>query len=49
MVSRLNEHFGMLGYGIVALFVVSWMISIAIYKWRDFDSLEIVVRGPVES
>ncbi len=43
MVSRLNDHFGMLGYGIVALFVVSWMISIAIYKWRDFDSLEIGV------
>ncbi len=41
MVSRLNEHFGMLGYGIVALFVLSWIISIAIYKWRDFDNLEI--------
>jgi high-affinity nickel-transport protein len=40
VVSRMNDHFGLLGYCIVALFVVSWLISIAIYKWHDFDSLE---------
>ena len=38
---RLNAHFGMLGYGIVALFAVSWVVSIAIYKWRRFDLLEL--------
>ena len=39
-VNRLNEHFGLLGYAIIALFAVSWALSIAIYKWRRFDLLE---------
>ena len=41
LVSKLNENFGLLGYGIVALFALSWMLSIAIYKWRRFDDLEL--------
>ncbi len=40
LVGKLNENFGMLGYGIVALFAASWILSIAIYKWRRFDDLE---------
>ena len=40
LVRTLNGNFGMLGYGIVGLFVVSWVISVAIYKWRRFDFLE---------
>jgi high-affinity nickel-transport protein len=40
LVGRLNANFGMLGYGIVALFAASWVLSIAIYKWRRFDDLE---------
>jgi len=41
---QLNDNFGLLGYGIVALFVVSWILSIAIYKWRRFDDLEFGAR-----
>ncbi len=37
---RLNSSFGTLGYLIVGLFALSWIVSIAIYKWRRFDSLE---------
>src|SRR5580658_3061747 len=40
LVGQLNSHFGMLGYGIIALFGLSWILSIAIYKWRRFDDLE---------
>ena len=40
LVRTLNGNFGMLGYGIVGLFVLSWVVSIAIYKWRRFDLLE---------
>jgi nickel/cobalt transporter (NiCoT) family protein len=40
LVGQLNNHFGMLGYGIIALFALSWILSIAIYKWRRFDDLE---------
>ncbi|MGC9159375.1 MAG: HoxN/HupN/NixA family nickel/cobalt transporter [Terracidiphilus sp.] len=41
VISRLNENFGVLGYCIVALFAASWIVSIAIYKWRRFDELEL--------
>jgi high-affinity nickel-transport protein len=40
LIRTLNGNFGMLGYGIVGLFVLSWVVSIAIYKWRRFDFLE---------
>jgi high-affinity nickel-transport protein len=41
LVSHLNQNFGLLGYCIVALFGVSWIFSIAMYKWRRFDELEL--------
>jgi high-affinity nickel-transport protein len=44
LVGKLNENFGLLGYGIVALFALSWIASIAIYKWRRFDDLELSAR-----
>src|SRR6202167_2595849 len=37
---RLNSSFGTLGYFIVGLFALSWIVSIAIYKWRRLDDLE---------
>jgi high-affinity nickel-transport protein len=40
-INTLNENFGLLGYGIVGLFAASWVVSIAIYKWRRFDFLEV--------
>jgi len=40
MVNTLNGNFGLLGYGIVGLFALSWIVSIAVYKWRRFDFLE---------
>ncbi len=42
-VGRLNDNFGTLGYFIVGLFALSWIVSIAIYKWRRFDDLEVGV------
>jgi len=39
-VLKLNGNFGALGYFIVGVFVLSWVLSIAIYKWRRFDELE---------
>jgi len=40
-IARLNDNFGALGYFIVALFVASWIISAAVYRWRRFDDLEV--------
>jgi high-affinity nickel-transport protein len=44
LVGNLNENFGLLGYCIIALFAASWILSIAIYKWRRFDDLEYGMR-----
>ena len=37
---RLNENFGTVGFFIIGLFVLSWVFSIAIYKWQRFDEME---------
>jgi high-affinity nickel-transport protein len=41
LVSHLNDHFGTLGYLIIGLFALSWIVSIAIYRWRGFDRIEV--------
>lgn len=38
VVTKLNEHFGVLGYCIIAVFIVSWLISTALYKWMNLDA-----------
>ena len=40
-VRKVNDNFGMLGYLIIGLFVLSWILSIAFYKWQRLDDLEI--------
>ena len=44
LVGKLNDNFGLLGYGIIALFALSWVASIAVYRWRRFDDLELIAR-----
>ena len=40
-VRKLNENFGTLGYFIIGLFALSWILSIAFYRWRRYDELEV--------
>ena len=37
----LNEEFGALGYLIIALFIASWIVSVAIYRFKGYDRLEV--------
>jgi high-affinity nickel-transport protein len=46
-VGKLNDNFGTLGYIIIGLFVFSWIISIAIYKWCQLDRFEVVTEDAV--
>jgi nickel/cobalt transporter (NiCoT) family protein len=39
-VRKLNDNFGTLGYFIIAIFALSWILSLAVYKWRRFDELD---------
>jgi high-affinity nickel-transport protein len=36
-----NLDFGVIGFGIVAIFVASWTASTLIYRWKGYDSLPI--------
>jgi high-affinity nickel-transport protein len=40
-VERLNGSFGVLGYCIIGLFALSWIVSLAIYKWQRLDEIEV--------
>ncbi|WP_263357661.1 HoxN/HupN/NixA family nickel/cobalt transporter [Acidicapsa ligni] len=46
IVRKLNDNFGMLGYFIVGFFALSWIFSIAFYKWRRLDDLEVSDASP---
>jgi high-affinity nickel-transport protein len=37
LIDALNDNFGSLGYLIIAIFVASWLVSIAVYRFRRFD------------
>ena len=41
LIGALNDNFGSLGYVIIAVFIASWLVSIAIYRWRRFDELDV--------
>ena len=40
-VGAINDNFGLLGYGIIAVFVLAWLVSVAVYRLRSLDDLEI--------
>jgi high-affinity nickel-transport protein len=46
---RLNGSVGELGDAIVGLFVLSWLVSMAVYKWWGFDKIEIAQQISIQS
>jgi high-affinity nickel-transport protein len=40
-IGRLNSNFGVLGFCIVGIFALAWVVSIAIYKLRRLEDLEL--------
>jgi high-affinity nickel-transport protein len=43
LIGRLNSSFGTLGYVITGLFVLTWIVSIGVYRVRHFDEIEVQV------
>lgn len=43
-IEALNENFGAIGYLIVAIFILSWAISVAIYRLKGYDDIEVRMR-----
>jgi high-affinity nickel-transport protein len=42
-VDALNDSFGTLGYVIIGVFALCWLVSIAIYRLRGYDAIEVQV------
>jgi len=42
-VGSLNDTFGTLGYVIIGVFALSWLVSMALYHLKGYDRLEIEV------
>ena len=40
-IGAINDNFGILGYAIIGIFVVSWLISFAIYRIKRYDKIEV--------
>ena len=40
-IGALNENFGVLGYLIIGIFVASWLASVALYRFKRYDDLEV--------
>ncbi len=40
-VAALNNHFGMLGYVIIGIFVASWAVAVLVYKAGRYDELPV--------
>jgi high-affinity nickel-transport protein len=38
-VAATNEHFGIVGVSVIALFIISWIISVLIYKIQGYEKL----------
>ncbi|WP_244817127.1 HoxN/HupN/NixA family nickel/cobalt transporter [Caballeronia sp. Lep1P3] len=43
----LSEHFGALGFAIVGVFAVCWLVSALVYKWRNYDACDACDAAPV--
>jgi high-affinity nickel-transport protein len=42
-IARLNNNFGVLGYVIVGIFMASWVVSVALYKMKGYDDIDVTV------
>jgi high-affinity nickel-transport protein len=42
-IAALNNNFGTLGYVIIGIFMVSWLVSVALYKMKRYDDIEVTL------
>ena len=42
-VAGLNSHFGVLGYAVIGVFILCWGVSVAVYRLRRFDEIQVQV------
>jgi high-affinity nickel-transport protein len=40
-IGAINDNFGILGFAIIGVFLLSWIVSVAFYKFKGYDKLEL--------
>ncbi len=43
-IGAINDNFGTLGYIIIGIFVLSWLLSVVVYKAKGYDKLDIETK-----
>ena len=43
-IGAINDNFGALGFIIVGIFVLSWLISFAVYRAKGYDKIEVATN-----
>ncbi|WP_109481297.1 HoxN/HupN/NixA family nickel/cobalt transporter [Paraburkholderia sp. C35] len=43
LVGSLSDNFGLLGYAVIGLFVLSWLVSVVVYKIKGYDEMPVNV------
>jgi nickel/cobalt transporter (NiCoT) family protein len=44
-IGAINDNFGVLGYVIIGIFVLSWAGSVVFYNLKGYDELEVNTAG----
>jgi len=44
-VAAVNAHFGSIGYLIIAVFILSWLMSLGYYRWQRLDEVEVIRKS----
>ena len=45
-IGALNDNFGTLGYVIIGIFILSWLVSVAVYRIKGYGQIEVAGSGP---
>ena len=40
-IGALNKNFGALGFAIIGIFIVAWIVSVLVYRYQGLDALEV--------
>jgi len=44
VIGSLNDNFGILGYVIVGIFIVAWLISYVVYRVNRYDEIDVTAE-----
>jgi high-affinity nickel-transport protein len=47
LATRLSEDFNSIGFAIIGLFILCWLASFALYRWKRYDEIDVSLATPV--